>query len=146
MKRIKRLVFIFVILLSVVLLSACKKDYSSITYKRFTAKMSDELGYSVTDNSLSYEGIYERYISASKEGVIFIFMEFEDKDSAESYMKGYEKQKGYSYNKKDDYTIVKNSKGGYVKIIQIDNIIISGSTEKSNYRTDVNKAFKSLGY
>ena len=101
MKRIKRLVFIFVILLSVVLLSACKKDYSSITYKRFTAKMSDELGYSVTDNSLSYEGIYERYISASKEGVIFIFMEFEDKDSAESYMKGYEKQKGYSYNKKD---------------------------------------------
>ena len=63
MKRMKRILCTFLIVLSVLLLCACKKDYSTLTYKRFTSKMSDDLSYSVTDKSLSYEGIYERYIS-----------------------------------------------------------------------------------
>ena len=147
MKRMKRILCTFLIVLSVLLLCACKKDYSAITYKRFSAKMSDDLSYSVTDKSLSYEGIYERYISASKEGSLFLFIEFEDKDAAEKYMKdNYKDAKGYSYKEEKDYITVTNSKNGYVKIVQIDNVIISGSTEQSTYKSDVKKAFKELGY
>ena len=84
--------------------------------------MSDDLSYSVTDKSLSYEGIYERYISASKEGSLFLFIEFEDKAAAEKYMENnYKDEKGYSYKKEKDYIVVTNSKNGYVKIVQIDN-------------------------
>lgn len=147
MKRMKRILCTFLIVLSILLLCACKKDYSAITYKRFSAKMSDDLSYSVTDKSLSYEGIYERYISASKEGSLFLFIEFEDKDAAEKYMENnYKDAKGYSYKEEKDYTVVTNSKNGYVKIVQIDNVIISGSTEQSTYKSDVKKAFKELGY
>ena len=147
MKRMKRILCTFLIVLSILLLCACKKDYSAITYKRFIAKMSDDLSYSVTDKSLSYEGIYERYISASKEGSIFLFIEFEDKDSAEKYMKdNYKDQKGYSYKEEKDYIVVTNSKNGYVKIVQMDNVVISGSTEIASNKSDVKKAFKELGY
>ena len=147
MKRMKRIFCTFLIVLSVLLLCACKKDYSTLTYKRFTSKMSDDLSYSVTDKSLSYEGIYERYISASKEGSLFLFLEFESEKDAKKYMEdNYSKQKGYSYKSTDDYIVVTNSKGGYVKLIQVGNVIISGSTEDSKYKTDVKKAFKELGY
>ncbi|MBR4830486.1 MAG: hypothetical protein IKZ96_01810 [Bacilli bacterium] len=147
MKRMKRILCTLLIVVSVLLLCACKKDVSPITYKRFISKMSDDLSYSVTDKSLSYEGIYERYISASKEGSLFLFMEFEDEKTAKKYMEdNYKKQKGYSYKSTDDYIVVTNSKGGYVKLVQVNNIIISGSTEQSKYKTDIKKAFKELGY
>lgn len=147
MKRMKRILCILLIVLSVMLLCACKKDYNPITYKRFTAKMGDDLSYSVTDKSLSYEGIYERYISASKEGSIFLFFEFESVEKAKEYMeKNYKDTKNYSYKEKDDYTIVKNTKGGYTKLVQVGNVIISGSTTEKKYNSDVKKAFKELGY
>lgn len=147
MKRMKRILSTFLIVLSVLLLCACKKDLSPITYKRFTTKMSDDLSYSVTDKSLSYEGIYERYISASKEGLLFLFFEFESEEKAIKYMEdNYKDAKNYSYKKEKDYIIVTNSKGGYIKIVQIGNVIISGSTEDSKYKSDIKKAFKELGY
>lgn len=147
MKRMKRILCTFLIVLSVLLLCACKKDISPITYKRFTAKMSDDLSYSVTDKSLSYEGVYERYISASKEGSLFLFFEFESEDEAIKYMKdNYSEAKNYSYKTNKDSIVVTNSKGGYIKIIQVGNVVISGSTEESQYKSDVKKAFKELGY
>lgn len=147
MKRMKRILCTFLIVLSVLLLCACKKDVNPITHKRFTAVMSDDLSYSVTDKSLSYEGVYERYISASKEGSIFIFFELESEDDAVKYMEdNYKDAKNYSYKTEDDYTVVTNSKGGYVKIVQVGNVIISGSTEDPKYKPDVKKAFKELGY
>ena len=60
--------------------------------------------------------------------------------------KNYKDTKNYSYKEKDDYTIVKNTKGGYTKLVQVGNVIISGSTTEKKYNSDVKKAFKELGY
>lgn len=147
MKRIKRILCSLLIIISVLFLSACKKEYSSITYKRFTEIMSDELNYTVTDKSVDYQNTYNRYISASKEGIVFIYYEFEDEDSAKDYVKrNYDKKKYYSYKSKDDYSIVKYSKLGYAYLVQVDNMVIIGSTEEDTYKKDVKKAFNELGY
>lgn len=146
MKRIKRILCTLVIVLSVLFICACSKEYSSVTYKKFVDKMGNQLGYTVVDKTISYEDIYQRYYSANKENVLFIFYEFKDAETAKEFMKDYDNKKGYSYKSTDDYTIVKNSKSGYLKIIQVDNVVISGSSEKSSGKKEIKKVFKELGY
>jgi hypothetical protein len=108
--------------------------------------MGNQLGYTVVDKTISYEDIYQRYYSANKENVLFIFYEFKDAETAKEFMKDYNNKKGYSYKSTDDYTIVKNSKSGYLKIVQVDNVVISGSSEKSSGKKEIKKVFKELGY
>lgn len=147
MKRIKRILFTLIIFVSVVILSGCGKKYSSITYSRFTEKMSDELNYSVKDESLSYEGKFEREISAAKGDVVFIFYEFKTDKDAKKYMENnYKKRKFYSYKSNDEYSTVKYTKTGYLYIVQVDNIVIAGSTEKDSSKNEIKKVFKELGY
>ena len=147
MKRIKRIFCLSLVIVSALVLCACSKDYNSITYKRFTEKMGNELNYAITDNTLSYEGIYEREYTAIKEDIIFIFYEFSDKESAKEYVKSnYSKLKYYSYSDKGDYSIVKSSKAGYFKLIQVDNIVISGYSDNSGNKSSINKAFNKLGF
>ena len=52
MKRIKRIFCLSLVIVSALVLCACSKDYNSITYKRFTEKMGNELNYAITDNTL----------------------------------------------------------------------------------------------
>ena len=86
MKRIKRLLSISLLLFLVVMVSACSKNYNSITYKRFQEKMGDELNYAITDKTLTYEDIYQRYYSAINNDIIFTFYEFKDEDSAKDFV------------------------------------------------------------
>ena len=147
MKRIKRLLSISLLLFLVVMVSACSKNYNSITYKRFQEKMGDELNYAITDKTLTYEDIYQRYYSAINNDIIFTFYELKDEDSAKDFVeKNYNKRKYYSYKSKDNYSEVKSTKTGYFRLIQVDNIIISASSEKSSDKSEINKAFEKLGY
>lgn len=147
MKRIKRILCTLVIVLSVLVLSACKKDYNAITYKRFVEKLGDELNYPITDNTLLYQGVYQRNYTAIKDDVMFIFYEYESADKAKEFMKkNYEDKKYYTYTSKDNYSTVKYSKRGYLYIVQVDNIIISGSSEKDTNKSEIKKVFKELGY
>ena len=147
MKRIKRILCLLIVFISVIILSGCGNSYSSVTYSRFTEKLSDELGFTVTDNSLSYEGIYERALSAVKDDALFNYYEFSSSKEAKEFVKKrYEKKKNYSYKSYDDYSVVKYSKTGYIQIIQVDNIVITGSTEKDSKKSEIKKVFKELGY
>lgn len=147
MKRIKRILCSVLIIVSVLFLAGCKKDYSSITYKRFVEKMSDELNYSVTDSTLDYEDVYQRYYSAIKDDVVINYIEFESEEKAKEYMKtNYYKQKYYSYKDNDDYSTAKYTKIGYLYVIQVDNMVIKGSTDKNTKTSVVKKVFKELGY
>ena len=147
MKRIKRFFCTFIIVLSIVMLCGCSKDYSSITYNKFVEKMHSELEYSITDNTLVYQNIYQREIEANKDGVLFQYIEFETEEDAKGFVKkNYYNKKHYSYKSTDDYTVVTNSKSGYKKIVQVDNMVIIGTTNSKSYKSDIKKAFKKLGY
>ena len=147
MKRIKRFLCSVLIIVSALILAGCKKDYSSITYKRFVEKMSDELNYSVTNSTLDYQDVYQRYYSAIKDDVVINYIEFESEEKAKEYMKtNYYKQKYYSYKDKDDYSTAKYTKIGYLYVIQVDNMVIKGSTDKNEKTSVVKKVFKELGY
>ena len=74
MKRIKRLLCALFIISSVCLVTACSKSYGSITYKKFTEKMSNEFNYSITDNTLAYQDIYTKEIEAVSDDVMILIM------------------------------------------------------------------------
>ena len=147
MKRIKRIFSILLVLVCILVLSGCKKDYSSITYKQFVDIMSNDLNYYVSDKTLDSQDVYQRYYLAIKDGVLISYYEFEDEDAAKDYLeRNYKDKKYYSYKEHDDYSTVKYSKVGYAYFIQVDNIIISGSTENESEVSEVKKVIKELGY
>ena len=144
MKRVKS---VLCMLLLVVLLTACGKSYSSITYKRFTTKLGDELNYAINDQTLAYEGIYQRYYTAIKDDVFFSYYEFADEKTAKEYVKSnYEDRKYFSYKDNGKYTTVKSTKSKYFTLIQVDNMVITGYSDKSSKRSVIKKALKELGY
>lgn len=147
MKRVKRLLCASIVLLSVLFITACGKDYSSITYKRFVEKMGNELSYVIKDNTALYQTVYERYYTATKDDVMVSFFEFKDEKEAKDYVKkNYDGRKYFSYKEYDGYSTVKSTKSSYLSLIQIDNIVISGYSEKTSNKNLVNKALKELGY
>lgn len=147
MKRIKSILCTCLILFLVLFVSACSKNYDSITYKRFVEKMGSELNYVITDNTVTYDGIYKRCYTAIKDDVIVSFYEFEDEKEAKDYVKkNYDDKKYYSYKAYDDYSTVKYSEVGYFRLIQVGNVVVSGSSEKSSSKSIINDALKELGY
>ena len=147
MKRIKRIISISLVILLICVLTACKKEYSSITYKRFVEKMGDGLNYSVKDNTLVYQDVFQRNYTAIKENVIITFYEFETEDEAKDYLKkNYDKEKYYRYKSYDGYSTVKYNKSGYLYMIQVDNIIISGYSDDNTDKYEIKNVFSELGY
>lgn len=135
------------ILLLIVMLSACKKDYKAITYTTFIENFKDESGYLVNDSSLNVDDMYERLIESSGKNNQFIFYEFKTEEKARKYAEvNYKNRKGFNYRDKKDYIIVKNNKDGYFQLIQIDKTIIVGNTAVKSNKKEIKRIFKKLGY
>ena len=83
MKKILKGIFI---LLFIVLLSACTKDYKAITYTKFIETFQEE-GYIVNNSSSQQSDKYERFIEASGKNNQFTYMEFKDEEEARNYVK-----------------------------------------------------------
>ena len=79
MKKILKGIFI---LLFIVLLSACTKDYKAITYTKFIETFQEEEGYIVNNSSSQQSDKYERFIEASGKNNQFTYMEFKDEEEA----------------------------------------------------------------
>lgn len=139
MKKILKGLFI---LLFIILLSACTKDYKEISYTKFIDTFQEE-GYLVND---SYkDDRYARYIEASGKSSQFIFYEFESEEEARKYVKeDYSNKKYYTYKDKKDYITVKCKKDRYFYLVQIGKTVIVGNT-KSN-KKEINRMMKKLGY
>lgn len=144
MKKILKGLFI---ILFIFLLSACTKDYSSITYTKFIESFKSNLDYLVNDRTPLLDDKFERYIEASGKNNQFIYYEFKTKEAAREYVKvNYKNLKGYSYKDKKDYIIVKSSKDGYFYLVQIDNTIIIGNSNIKSNKKEIKRIFKNLGY
>ena len=144
MKKILKGLFI---LLFIVLLSACTKDYKSITYTKFTEYFKTESEYLVNNNSYLVDDKFERFIEASGKNNQFIYYEFDSEESAREYVEvNYKNRKGYSYKDKKDYITVKNTKNGYFQLIQIDKTVIIGNTNIKSNKKEIKRVLKNLGY
>ena len=93
MKKIFKGLFI---LLFLVLLSGCKKDFKEITYSTFMETLRNEKGFLVNTYTPIYDSNIEKSISASSENSQFLFFVFGNKEQAKSYVeKNYKNFKGY---------------------------------------------------
>ena len=98
MKKILKGLFL---LLFIVLLSACTKDYKAITYTKFIETFNDESGYLVNNSTSSFEDRFERFIEAAGKNNQFIFYEFKtEKDARQYAVENYKYRKNYSFKDK----------------------------------------------
>ena len=135
------------ILLFIFILSACTKDYKPITYTKFMETFKSEPEYLINNKTPLVDEKFERFIIAAGKNNQFTFYELKTEEAARNYVElNYKGQKGYSYKDKKDYIVVKNSKGGYFYLIQIDNVIVIGNTEIKANKKEVNRIFKELGF
>ena len=143
MKRIK---YIFVLTIGVLLLSGCKSNFEAVTYSKFIEEFNNT-NYYVNDDTLKYENLFERYIAVSGKNTEFTFYEFKtDTDAKEYVEKNYKDNDMYKYKEYDDYVIVKSSKNKYFYGVLADKIFVVGQTSNKSYKSEVNKMMKELGY
>ena len=144
MKRIK---YLFVLTLGVLLLSGCKSNYEPVTYSKFIEEFNNNSNYYVNDDTLKYENLFERYVTVSGKSTEFTFYEFKTEEDAKEYVdKNYKDNDRYKYKSSNDYVIVKSTKDKYFYGILVDKIFVVGQTSNKSYKSDVNKIMKELGY
>ena len=144
MKKILKGLFL---LLFIVLLSACTKDYKAITYTKFIEVFKAEEGYLVNNETSIVDDKFNRYIEASGKNNQFIFYEFDTEKAARNYVKlNYKNKDGFKYKDKIDYITVKSTKDRYFYLLQVDKTIIIGNTEIKSNKKEINRMFKKLGY
>lgn len=144
MKKILKGLFV---LLFIFLLSACKKDYKSITYTKFIETFQSEREYLVNNETSILDNKFERFIEASGKNNLFVFYEFKTEEDARNYVSlNYKNKKYFSYKDKKDYIIVKNTKNQYFYLIQTDKTVIIGSSDIKSNKKEIKRMFKKLGY
>lgn len=144
MKKIFKGLFI---LLFLVLLSGCKKDFKEITYSTFMETLRNEKGFLVNTYTPIYDSNIEKSISASSENSQFLFFVFGNKEQAKSYVeKNYKDFKGYKFKDYGDYIEVKSTKDGYFYLVQINKTVIRGRSDFKKSKKEIKNIFKKLGY
>lgn len=144
MKKILKGLFAFLFL---VLLSGCAKDYKEITSTKFMDTLKAQEGYLLNTHTPIYDSYIEKSIGASGEKAQFLFFVFDSEQSAKKYVKNnYKDFSGYKYKDYGDYIEVKNTKGKYFRLIQINKTVISGSSDNKSEKKEINNIFKKLGY
>ena len=144
MKKILKGLFV---LLFIFLLSACTKDYKSITYTKFIETFQSEREYLVNNETSILDNKFERFIEASGKNNLFVFYEFKTEEDAKNYVSlNYKNKKYFSYKDKNNYIIVKNTKNQYFYLIQIDKTVIIGSSDIKSNKKEIKRMFKKLGY
>lgn len=143
-KNIKVILTLFI----VIILTGCSKDYTAISYSKFISEFDNRENYNIIDKTSINQGIYKRSYEAGNGDLNFFYLEFNDNKEAKSYMKrNYKDNDEFSYNNEKDYAVAKTKLSKrYIKVINVDNVVIIGKSEKFFDRFSVNKIYKELGY
>ena len=143
MKKILKGLFL---LLFIVLLSACTKNYKPITYTKFIETLREE-GYMINNSTNILNDNYDRYIEAAGKNNQFIYYEFKTEEKAKDYVEtNYKGKKYFKYKDKKKYSTVKITKDRYFYLIQVDRMVLIGNTNIKSNKKEINRMFKKLGY
>lgn len=140
----KKIFNIIIAICFILLISGCSSD-NKVSYATFNEYFSKAKGYIMLDQTSNYGLDVRKCIEAGDGKVQVFYMEFENKEIAEDYVKNtYTKEAGYKANK--DYTYVKNTRNRYFKLYRMDNIIVYGMTNDKSNKKEVKSILKDLGY
>ena len=137
----------FLILLISIILTGCNKNYEVVSYSKFLGEFNSKKSYSIIDKTKTDEGVFKRSYESGNGKITFTYFEFDSAKEAKKYMgETYKKNKDYSYKKNGNYIEVKSKLfDPYTRVIQVDNVVITGKTNKKFDSHSVNKIYKNLG-
>lgn len=142
-KILKGLIFIF----TIIIITGCTKNYSSITYTKFNEVLNEQKGYMVSNQTNKYADKFERCLEAVGNNNQFLYYEFKTTEQAKKYIEdNYKGRKKYRFKDKKKYITVKCTKDMYFYAIQIDKSVIIGSSNIKKNKKEIKTIFKALGY
>lgn len=142
----KKIVKVFLVIFSLVILTGCGKNYDKLSYIEYNEYFNSKHEYVVLDKSKDYDITTTRYLEAGDGNVQVFYIEYAKTDDAIKYVNDlYKDKKYYKLKTKNNYSYVKSTKGKYFKLYRVDNVIVNVVADKE-YKKDVNKVLKDLGY
>ena len=137
-------ILVVVLLLGVTL--GCQKNVSKVSYAKFNEYFTNKEGYSIIDNTSSYDINVRKHIEAGNGNVQIFYVEYDSEKSADEYIKGLEEDENIKVTKYDKYTYAESKKGRYMVVYKIDSTVVVGMSEENKYRNEVNGVLRDLGY
>lgn len=138
---------VLIIVVGILLLAGCSKDYKKLSYTTYNEYFNKKDGYIIIDHSNNYGLEVIRSLEAGNGTIQVIYIEFKDSAEADNYIKNsYETNENYKINKKDKYTVVKSTKGKYFKLYKVDNVLVYGTSQDKKDKKEINSILKDLGY
>lgn len=143
MKKImKTLLFILII----ILISGCKK-ITKISYTDFNEYFSKKEGFMIIDKTYQYGIDVRKFIEVGEGNYQIFYIEFNNEKNADAYLNGmYVKDKDNKTKVKKDYTYVESNKNKYLRLYKVNNVIVLGQTKKREYKGQMKKTLRDLGY
>lgn len=143
MKKILKLLFVLFLVVSI---SGCKK-IEKISYTTFNEYFANKSEYRLNDTTDQYDVNIRRFTEAGEGNIQIFYIEFDNAKNAQKYLTDmYLIDETNKVKEKKDYTYIKNTKGKYMKLYKVDNLIIIGKTSDKKYKFKVNKVLKDIGY
>ena len=140
----KKVIKILSFILIIVLFSGCAKKIEKISYTEFNEYFSNKEGYSIVDTTGDYDIDIRRYIEAGEGNFQIFYIEFDNENNADKYIKDmYKNNKIKTYK---NYTYIKSNKKDYMRLYKVDNVIVIGTTSDKKYKRQMKKVLKDLGY
>ena len=142
----KKIMKILSLILIVVVFSGCRK-ITKISYADFNEYFSKKEGFAIIDKTYQYGIDVRRFIEVGEGNYQIFYIEFNSEKNADKYLKGiYVKDKDNKTKVKKDYTYVESNKNKYLRLYKVNNVIVLGQTKKKEYKGQMQKTLRDLGY
>lgn len=137
---------IIMLLLVIVFVSGCEKEYKKLSYVDYNEYFSNKEGYVMIDHSLDSGLEMIRNLEAGNGDIQVMYIEFMNDEEAENYIEEKFNDDNYKIKKYDDYITIKNTKNRYFKLYKIDNVVIYAVSTDKKDKKEINSVLKDLGY
>lgn len=137
---------VITILVMIILVSGCGKDYKKLSYIDYNEYFNEKEGYLMIDHSSENGLEIIRDLEAGNGDIQVMYLEFMTEEEAEKYIKENFNDDNYKVKDKETYTIVKNTKNRYFKLYKVDNVIVYALSNDKKDKKEINSILKDLGY
>lgn len=138
---------IITLLLGIILLSGCAKQYKKLSYIDYNEYFNKKEGYIIIDHSSNNGLEVIRELEAGNGDIQVIYLEFNNEELANRYIEdNYTKEENYKIKNKNDYTFIKNTKNRYFKLYKASNVIVYAVSSDKKDKKEINNILKDLGY
>ena len=142
----KRVFKILLVVLFVGVTVACQKNVSKVSYATFKEYFENKEGFSISDNTSSYDINIRKYLQAVANDYQIYYIEYDSEKNANKYIDSLKESDDYKIEVYDNYTYVQSTKGRYMVLYKIDETIVIGMSNTEGYKSEINGILKDLGY